>query len=1402
MWQSIREFIGPYLQDLPALMPYVLVGIGLLVLFILARVLVLLWARKRVSSPQETGGDEGSSGEGGGGTAPAGLSRAFSEAMGRLRRLMSRRGYHVSWFVRLTGHRYRYEVPWYAVLGEESSGKSTLLEALDLETPVEPVLGQDATWGDGAGCNWWYFNKAVVLDVAGRFVHRPSGRKTQDQGWTKTLKQLRKYRPRQPLNGVVLTIDCHDLVGESKLKPSEIEDKAARLHSKLQQMQKQLGLRLPVYVVLTKGDAIPGFSAFCEALSPERKEHMLGWSNPHSVDAAYTSDWVDECFATLERDLHYAQIRALGDGFESSRRTIQPEDVDEFFLFPRQLRSLKENLQLYLDEIFQQSAYQGAHFFRGVYVSGDPEAESGESASGSEALPAGSTAADGRWQPAFIQDLFSEKIFREWKLVRPLESAVSWQQWATRAVQGTVATLAVLGIFGLWYAGDELEERRDSILPSLREARASIQQVEDWRTRAESDTVDGPMQQDLGGQLAFESVNSSLIRNMQQTSQIDLTFFLIPASWFSDLEETLDQSVSSRYGKVILRSMRYGLQLRGERLSTGGLRRGGSRPPGADSLSVRSLPSYRSWRRYTENVRGFEANAVRYNRLPQTRNLSDFAGIAEYLFDESILQDLQSNEEAYRRAIEQADPEPLQLQQYGEPISDRVLEHARRFSRQLPQNYGLLVELRELAEELNNLNTLPARIARGQDAVQAVRSIDRSMEQIQTALAGPEGRWLRSDSLALQTVYGPYLAHADTSTLLRADVERVLISEGQAAVAELRNRLFSVQTQLGPLLAGRETSSPVGWHPEIKKLRGAIGSLLDQAYMRSPGNTNRFRADIPLGRRMVWRPAVMRQVVSQVVQKYDSLVTQGLRGYAPPVQSAARSVATAGMNEHLMEYVAQAQSYELSANAPEPRETEVRRRVNRFQETLEPLNQVLAVQEQLGMNAARSRILKATGTHAHRLLQDVDALLKRDGLYSIAEPAFEQWRGDRPPNLALTNTPDVGGVQSYLDAQQRRMQVLTNLASPLLSFLTRWQEQLSTAYRPLIDKWSNIRTELRKHQNQTAGNTLSVFEDYLTNQIEDVEPVLYFLETPESVVGRESSDFFLQRRNEVREQLYERSRELSVRQARSQYRQIASAFRNQLAGQFPFASPSGESYQQDASPAAVRRFYQQFDRYASKYLPVLERVETPESILRFLGQLESVRPAFASYLDDRSNYPVPTVEVAPEFHVNKAHSRGADQIIGWELSVGRQTARAIGSGDSLRWASGDVVRLRFRWAEDAPDRLVSAGQGSVDTGRQQVTYRYAGQWALLRLLRAHAGQASDFDGRFDPDPHTLRFAATIEGKRSGEAREALVFTRLHLYYPDRTDRIVLEEPFPKRAPAMEITASPGSSSAQAQGDHR
>ena len=76
---------------------------------------------------------------------------------------------------------------------------------------VKPLRGIGGT----RNCDWWFTNEAVLLDTAGRYTTQES-EQVQDAGeWLEFINLLRKYRRRQPINGVIITISISDLLSQS-----------------------------------------------------------------------------------------------------------------------------------------------------------------------------------------------------------------------------------------------------------------------------------------------------------------------------------------------------------------------------------------------------------------------------------------------------------------------------------------------------------------------------------------------------------------------------------------------------------------------------------------------------------------------------------------------------------------------------------------------------------------------------------------------------------------------------------------------------------------------------------------------------------------------------------------------------------------------------------------------------------------------------------------------------------------------------------------------------------------------------------------------------------------------------------------------------------------------------------
>ena len=108
---------------------------------------------------------------------------------------------------------YLYEQPWYAIIGPPGAGKTTALLNAGLTFPLAAEMGQGPIAGVGGTrmCEWMFTDDAVLIDTAGRYTTQDSDSAVDKAGWDAFLSLLKRTRPRQPLNGVIIAIAMTDI---------------------------------------------------------------------------------------------------------------------------------------------------------------------------------------------------------------------------------------------------------------------------------------------------------------------------------------------------------------------------------------------------------------------------------------------------------------------------------------------------------------------------------------------------------------------------------------------------------------------------------------------------------------------------------------------------------------------------------------------------------------------------------------------------------------------------------------------------------------------------------------------------------------------------------------------------------------------------------------------------------------------------------------------------------------------------------------------------------------------------------------------------------------------------------------------------------------------------------------
>lgn len=335
--------------------------IGLLVLLVVLRLLIRKLRARASNSRLLDGLLKRSADEFTESTEVATLRKRFEEALKVLRQSQAKpdSGGILARLKGLGSARYLYQLPWYVFIGAPGSGKTTALINSGLRFPLADKLGTHELKGVGGtrNCDWWFTDEAVLIDTAGRYTTQDSDQAADREAWRGFLALLRKHRPRQPLNGVLLTISLGDLLAQSE---SEATRHADALRARVQELYSQLGVRLPVYVLVTKSDLIAGFNEFFSNLGKEARDQVWGVTFPLEESGEEALKTLPAQFAALQQRVDGQLISRLQEEPDLGRR-------GSIAAFDQQFAAVTRLLAAFLGAVFAPSGYDYPLMVRGVY---------------------------------------------------------------------------------------------------------------------------------------------------------------------------------------------------------------------------------------------------------------------------------------------------------------------------------------------------------------------------------------------------------------------------------------------------------------------------------------------------------------------------------------------------------------------------------------------------------------------------------------------------------------------------------------------------------------------------------------------------------------------------------------------------------------------------------------------------------------------------------------------------------------------------------------------------------------------------------------------------------------------------------------------------------------------------
>ncbi|MFN9001203.1 MAG: type VI secretion protein IcmF/TssM N-terminal domain-containing protein, partial [Holosporales bacterium] len=1030
--------------------------------------------------------------------------------------------------------------------------------------------------------------------------------------------------------------------------------------------------------------------------------------SPYSVNTAFSTSWLDDMFKDLTSNIDHLRATLI----TQSRLEQERDDLIEL---PTRMLELREGLETFLDLVFRESAYHESFFLRGVYCTAlqenTPKALAGDTELSSGLF--GKMLGEPKGRIAFARDLFAAKIFPEATLAQPVRRVlVSVNHYLNfgKAISVAGASAWLLGMF---YAQDRLSQSLRTMTPALNQIDRSLQGV-----RQRGGISDDAELINYMNQQAAEILSSYANISFVSTSSI-----FLPASWFSSIDERLQEAIAIGYDRIVLPSLASGLIRKANTVvSPNILQTDTVTQQGGRGSTPTSLASYRALDGFIRQLAELEKHVKLYNELERTESIEDLGTLIKYVFNVDLPADFYKNSRYYSSALSQAAQRRVLLDDFKVLASQKLGKVYREFlanAFDVQKNYPTLFALQKQLEQLSDLST--ARYLDDSDA----RALAENAIAAADLMSSGELSWLDALNFQPNATYTNLMRLMNSLSLVGPTLTTELQKQADGDFAKFKVALGEIKSTLtGPLFTaknGQAVSSP---SKALINVIDALSAFLQEPFMAKTAE-RQLVAKVPPQKLLFWDELALQKAV-RVVQNFDDYLGQRYPHVSPKLQPCLKAIGRNAVRKHVLSFVAEAQTFhdEPPEFAGYGTKEMLSSQVHNIATVTPLFSRLFGVFDDGALVVQHSRLRELLVHETYAVLQKVDNLLAHDNLYATRDGSFDWWQGESNLALLAFTSQDVNDLKAYLKGQRFRVSYLSKeMAEPILTLLGLGFFEDVPFEVPLVHKWARIAAVLEDYSKQSPGNTLKNLEHFVLNEMNSITAENCY-EKLNADMFDAGGDYFVEVRNDMVHELRQRCESLGVHLAMDRYNKAATFFNVNLAGRFPFTKDNAGLETPEAEPEDVVAFYQMFDQLTASDSLALAQVDGGTSglgsITQFVRDMQSIRPLMMSSFESQGGVGTPSVQFQVDFRTDRQRERGGDKVLSWHMDVGPQRITDRDQERTSGWRAGHPVILTIRWAQNSDVLpLADPRLPNLAVEGPAAIFEFSGRWALLRLIKAH-----------------------------------------------------------------------------------